>query len=163
MFTLLSEWVNINRAKILQSTEQALVGVLKAPTLTSAVCRLCCRRSYVWGPRPPFSADNAPPGEFRMHTWNPSSCFLRDASSLIDADGQVSATTYKCASLGQVWCSKCTRPPLNWHTLYKHIPKELDKNIPTVWASFEFSGTLCQSRHFYSPTQLDLLRKRPDG
>ena len=57
----LSEWVNINTAKILQSTEQALVvGLLKAPTLTSAVCRLCCRRSYVQGARPPFSADNAP-------------------------------------------------------------------------------------------------------
>ena len=85
---------------MLQSTKQALlVGVLKAPTLTSAVCRLCCRRSYVWGGRPPFSADNAPHVcEFRMHSCDPSSCFLRDASSLIDADGQVSTITYKCAS-----------------------------------------------------------------
>ena len=81
---------------MLQSTEQALlVGLLNAPTQTSAVCRLCCRRSYVRGARPPFSADNAPPCEFRMHPWNPSSCFLKDASSLIDADGQVTGATYK--------------------------------------------------------------------
>ena len=33
--------------------------------------------------------------EFRMHSCNPPSCFLRDASSLIDADGQVSGATYK--------------------------------------------------------------------
>ena len=74
-----------------------------------------------------------------------------------------SALLRTSAHLGQVWCSECTRSALNWHTLHQHIPKELEENIPTVWASFEFLGTVCQSRHFYSPTQLDVLRKRPDG
>ena len=103
----------IKRAKLLQSTEQALVvGLLKAPTQTSAVCRLCCRRSYRERGHH-FQLIMHHVCEFRMHSWNPSSCFLRDASSLIDADSQVSAITYKCASWTGLVPKVYKRPPLN--------------------------------------------------
>ena len=163
MFKHLMRMSKIDRAKLLQSTEQALVvGVLKAPTQTSAVRRLCCRRSYVLGARPPFSADNEP------------CVWIQDAlmRSFILLSQRCIVTNWRRWSgqryylqvriLNRFGAQSVRALPLT-DTPYQHIPKELEENIPTVWASFEFSGTVCQSRHFYSPTQLDVLRKRPDG